>query len=86
MGIATLDGPFSFFLGVANFSTNNKKLKYLCEVKFQVNILKFTYTSKNFESSPDDNIQPKISKLFLFEVTFRRSQINRHLQRIKCSQ
>ena len=27
----------------------------------------------------------KISKVFLFKLTFRRSEINRHLQRLKCS-
>ena len=38
------------------------------------------------EWNTGDNAKPKIRKLFLFKLTFRRLEINRHLPKLKCSQ
>ena len=55
-------GRFPFFWRSQFFPKTIKKLKYLCEVKFQVNILEFVYTSKNLESSTDDNVKPRAAE------------------------
>ena len=36
--------------------------------------------AKNFKCPIGDDTKPKISKVFLFKLTFRRSKINRRLQ------
>ena len=71
----------SVFCRVSIKIFHQKKLFLLAKMQKQFGF------AENFKCSTGDNTKPIINKLvFLCKLTFRYSEINRHVQRLKSSQ